>query len=206
MQVPQLPALAAGASGLVGRGVLTIASAQWRPTRWWDPRPRVEATALRGAGRRLLRTVSSRSADSIGVPFRSALDASRGLARADARGAIAILGLGPGFTPAGDDVVAGSLAVLALTHRLAYVARDQVLSAAADRTTSLSVALLRCAAAGQVVPAAAQLLIAATTGTDDDIATATTALYAVGSTSGAALAFGMATALGAAQTLEMETT
>jgi hypothetical protein len=64
-----------------------------------------------------------------------------------------------------------------------------VLGAAAEASTLLSAALLRCAARGQVLPQAAELLRALCGG--DPVASTLDALLAVGATSGAALALGI---------------
>lgn len=63
----------------------------------------------------------------------------------------ALLGLGPGLTPTGDDILAGSLLTL---HALGHVAEKRALAAAmAERapeaTNRISLAHLRAAAAGQ---------------------------------------------------------
>jgi hypothetical protein len=181
----------------IGNGVLDIGDQRWRPARWWDPRPRLDTRALRTSGRRLLDVVAEQDPTTFGVPMRAAVAAAQGLAGRSPQAAISLLGRGPGFTPAGDDIVAGALAALSLSHTLDPVTRNTVLDAAADRTTALSAALLHCAAAGETVPAAGRLLTATVAATDADLATRAAELYAVGATSGLALALGMAAALAA---------
>jgi hypothetical protein len=102
-----------------------------------------------------------------------------------------LLGLGPGLTPLGDDLLAGWLAV----HRLLGVATpevDEVLAGARARTTLLSATLLDCAAHGEVVPEFAAWLSALAT---SDAQRALDSLLNLGATSGAGLAYGAAVAL-----------
>jgi hypothetical protein len=83
---------------------------------------------------------------------------ARATAHADAAGcrsaAISLLGLGPGLTPAGDDVLVGWAAALwasgAANRRLVRRVRSGLLAAAAERTTDLSRAFLAAALAGAV--------------------------------------------------------
>ena len=96
-----------------------------------------------------------------------------------------LVGLGPGLTPAGDDVVAGVLVALVAGGDLerAGVVLDAVRTCR-HRTTALSAALLDHAAGGRAVPQLARYLHAP--GDPDALA----GLLAVGGTSGAALALG----------------
>lgn len=70
------------------------------------------------------------------------------------RAAIALLGLGPGLTPSGDDVLVGWAAALwastSEVRRLAHEVRAALLAAAAERTTALSQAFLSAALAGAI--------------------------------------------------------
>jgi hypothetical protein len=77
-------------------------------------------------------------------------------ARGQADAVRALVGLGPGLTPAGDDWLAGWLLAQHLTEDLTGSAD---LSGLTDRTTTLSRALLACAAAGEA-DAAWQALLA----------------------------------------------
>lgn len=101
-----------------------------------------------------------------------------------------LVGLGPGLTPSGDDLLAGVLfGFRALgSARAADLLASPVL-AAASRTTPISAALLRCAAAGQPCGEAADLLLAVTA--DGDVADAAERLRRLGHTSGADLARGL---------------
>jgi Protein of unknown function (DUF2877) len=103
-----------------------------------------------------------------------------------------LLGVGPGLTPAGDDVLAGLLVGLQSFGRKAEPLRLAVLAGLAAGTTDLSAALLRCAARGESIPQVNKLLRAmsgsAWPGRLDD---AMDDLVRVGNTSGTALATGV---------------
>ncbi|HET7421665.1 MAG TPA: DUF2877 domain-containing protein [Candidatus Dormibacteraeota bacterium] len=71
---------------------------------------------------------------------------------------LALAGLGPGLTPAGDDVLAGYAAGLVLLHGQRKRA-EQIANQAAARTNSLSATLLRHAAQGEV-PEVVHILLA----------------------------------------------
>jgi hypothetical protein len=117
----------------------------------------------------------------------------------------ALLGLGEGLTPQGDDVLAGVLVTLAASPATQPMAHQLggIVDGRADRTTTLSAALLRDAADGFAVPALVDLVDelhevdhAGRTTTHPALADVVVRLLAVGHTSGAALAHG---ALGAAR-------
>jgi hypothetical protein len=111
----------------------------------------------------------------------------------------ALIGLGSGSTPGGDDVLAGTLAGLNATRR---DVRAQQITAAVlpdldSRTPLMSADLLRLAAAGHVCTEAAAVL-RATAGSCAELDRAVAVLLTVGHTSGADLATGIAIGLGAA--------
>jgi hypothetical protein len=103
-----------------------------------------------------------------------------------------LLGRGPGLTPSGDDVLAGYLLACRAFGVPAEILSAAILRDAATRTTALSRSLLRLAADGWCIRQAAAL-IASLARCDPDPA-ALRALLAVGSSSGAALAAGIAAA------------
>lgn len=113
------------------------------------------------------------------------------------RAVSALVGLGAGSTPGGDDVLCGTLAGLHATGRSALV--QQVSVAALDgleqRTTLVSADLLRLAAAGHACAEAVEVLLAAGRGPGPVLRRALARLLAVGHTSGADLATGLAVAL-----------
>lgn len=107
-----------------------------------------------------------------------------------------LLGRGAGLTPQGDDVLAGYLAGAAAYGVPADDVRALVYDEAGARTTTLSAALLRHAAAGEAIPQVGALLDALDGLRPLDPALAE--LFSVGHTSGAALASGVLAAAAAA--------
>jgi hypothetical protein len=192
------PLPAAGSPAAVGDGLVAGEGWAWRPVRWWDPRPRVDAGRLRDAGSRLLEMVLQEPASAFGISPAMGFEVACALADGDAAPAVGVIGLGPGLTPAGDDVVAGGLAVLELAGRLRPAVWPAVEDRARSHTTTLSAALLAAAHRGQVVPPAGRLLAAlAARCSEEGLLVAAGRLFAIGSTSGHDLALGMAGALAA---------
>ncbi|HEX3605428.1 MAG TPA: DUF2877 domain-containing protein [Candidatus Dormibacteraeota bacterium] len=173
---------------LVGGGGVDLGGTWLQPESWFDPRPVLGgaplAAHLTGA-RALLDRLPEGAA---GLDPALAAGVAGGLRGGDAGPSLALLGRGPGLTPAGDDVVAGALAALVLLGG-AVPAAAGVLEEAPRRTTLLSAALLRCAARGQVVPQAAGLLRALCG--EGALQPAVEALLDIGATSGPALALGL---------------
>ncbi len=118
-------------------------------------------------------------------------------------GVVALAGLGPGLTPAGDDFLVGLLAAIhATAHQDArqmaerqQLARDIALLAA-SRTTRLSAAWLRHGGEGHFGERWHHLIFALNRQDGQAIATAVTRIVATGATSGADGLFGFITALG----------
>src|SRR4051795_134054 len=204
-----LVALPTGAPAEVGGGRIVVGDLAVSAAAWWDPRPRLPHSrpALLPEGVRQLRNALygegvPHSAFTLpGLPTGPGgpLAALRGAVRradldAALRTAVRLVGLGPGLTPAGDDVMAGVMAGLVL---LGHPAADRfaagVYSLAAGRTTELSRALLRHAGAGRVSGeycAVLQGLVG-----ERPLAPAVAGLLATGSTSGRAMALGLCTAI-----------
>jgi hypothetical protein len=192
----------AGDDAHVGEGGLEVGPLAFDVVRWWSPRrPRPVSTPAFDAARLsavslLLPPLPPELEERLGSLTRT-LAAGEGSDVQDA--ATALLGLGVGLTPQGDDVLAGLLVTLVAapaTRPLADRLGDAV-KRAASRTTTLSAALLRDAADGFAVPAVVDLvdvlhepdhLGAATT--DGALADIVVRLLNVGHTSGAALAHG----------------
>ncbi len=124
------------------------------------------------------------------------------LFRSDPSAVPALLGLGPGLTPLGDDVLGGWLATaLATRHPGLGPVRSAVALSARERTTTLSATLLACASRGEVVPELRNLLVALVAEGADvaGVERAVAALAAVGDTSGAGALLGVVTALASAE-------
>ena len=189
----------AGTSVRVGHGFVVTPDHAFRPVRWWDPRPRLPAGGLLHNGRKLLRVVIDEPPSSFGRPVPEALAVAGALAAGRAEPALGVIGLGPGLTPAADDVVAGALAVLALAGLLRNSMSEVILARAVTHTATLSAALLAAAGRGQMIPQAARLLTILAAGAPyARVRTASTPLFRVGSTSGHDLCAGMAGALAGA--------
>jgi hypothetical protein len=183
----------------VGHGVVEVPGRIWRPVRWWDPRPRLPVAGLLRHGRALLEVVLAEPASAFGRPVPEALAVAGALAAGSSEPALGVIGLGPGLTPAADDVVAGALAVLALTGRLPDAMCALINARAATHTATLSAALLAAAGRGQMIPQAARLLTVLATGAPiANVRAAAADLFRIGSTSGHALCAGMAGTLASA--------
>jgi hypothetical protein len=103
-----------------------------------------------------------------------------------------LLGVGPGLTPAGDDVLAGLLVGLRSFGQRAEPLRLAVLAGLSAGTTDLSAALLRCAVRGESIPQVNQLLRTMSgSAWQGRLDHAMDDLVRVGHTSGAALAAGV---------------
>ncbi len=190
----ELPA--AGRVVVVGKGQIASGYDTWQIVRWWDPRPRLSRQGLLAHGPELADLLESRPGWSFGLPLGEAMAVAGGLAEGNAGPALEVIGLGPGLTPAGDDVVSGALAVLALTGRLEDDNRAIVESCASTRTTALSAALVRAASRGHVIPEAAGVLLALAAGAAPGrLGSAADQLLAIGATSGHDICAGMAGAL-----------
>ena len=185
----RLPDLSPTSTASVGGGEVCVGPLAIRATRWFDARPllvepfqldRIDAAA---------RLLGGLPAEAHGLPDEPLDSIATCLINGDPTPSLRVIGRGPGLTPAGDDLVAGALAAIALRGRLHRAAVQAVLAHAVSATTSLSSSLLWCAAAGQVVPQANRFLVALCGATPVD--SALDDLRAVGGTSGTALALGL---------------
>jgi hypothetical protein len=204
-----LVALPSGAPAEVGGGRIVVGDLAVSAAAWWNPRPKLPSLrpALLPEGVRQLRNTLygegvPHSAFTLpGLPTGPGgpLAALRGAVRradleAALRTATRLIGLGPGLTPAGDDVMAGTIAGLVLLgHPSAERFAAAVYALAAGRTTELSRALLRHAACGRVSGEYAAVLHGLVG--ERPLAPAVAGLLATGSTSGRAMALGLCTAI-----------
>jgi hypothetical protein len=101
-------------------------------------------------------------------------------------GPAALLGLGPGLTPSGDDVLCGAMIALHAGGRSDAAGRlgASVLRYAGARTTGLSRAFLRAAAEGQGSEALHVLLVAVLSGQTDQLDALVGDVARIGHTSG----------------------
>lgn len=211
-----------GDAASCGAASLRIGRLQVRVARWWTPRrpcPPQDRAALRAGTTELCALYRRTAGRRLGLPHhcRAAVtDLARRTVRGDRPAAVTaaerLIGVGPGLTPSGDDVLSGFL--LALRH-LAPAARtgrpgplhgapragrsdeaddgawlgSHVTALARGRTTDLSAALLGHAARGDGCPQAVEL-IEAVAG-NGPVGLALARLLAVGHTSGADLGLGV---------------
>lgn len=188
----------AGSTVAIGDGVIATRHHIWQPARWWDPRPHLRAGGLLGRESGLLALLEGEPGSSFGLPLAEAVRVAAALAEGSIDEALGVIGLGPGLTPAGDDVVAGALAALALGGRLDDTVRAAIEAHASSRTTALSAALLGAAGKGQVIPQAATLLSVVSAGSPaSQLRSAAVQLFGVGATSGHDLCAGIAGVLAA---------
>jgi hypothetical protein len=200
----------AGARIAVGDGTVTWPDRRCAVTRWWLP-ARVRRGRL-DAGRVAAFTAAvsdpmTGSSSSVGAGDRHRIaEVVARLLRAEVEEAaglaLTVLGRGAGSTPAADDALAGALLTLRAAGALedSDLARlDRLLTPATTRTTVLSAALLRHAAAGWAADAVVRAVTAVQPGAvvaGDAPGTART-LLGLGHTSGADTAVGIVVAAAA---------
>lgn len=110
----------------------------------------------------------------------------------------AMIGLGPGLTPAGDDFLVGLFAVLNMRDSPCYgwlAGGKDVLPRAAQSTNAISLAALTAAAGGQVRQSISGLIETLIEGTPTRLPKALDRVLAIGSTSGADLVAGILSGL-----------
>jgi hypothetical protein len=178
-------AVGGGAIRRDGRPVLAV-------DRWFDPRVRVPGVDPEACARFATLVVSHGQVDPL-LPAEAVDRLADDLAAGDAHRAVAaLLGLGTGLTPAGDDLLAGALAALrALGSPAAHSLGGAVRAMAPAATTRLSATLLEAADAGAVVPEAAAVLRALAGVGTGSLDAATRRLVGLGHTSGWHLAAGL---------------
>ncbi|MBP2705680.1 DUF2877 domain-containing protein [Microbispora sp. RL4-1S] len=206
---------AAGDDGWVGDGVVEAGGLSVRVARWWDPAPSLGTADLGGLRPALarLRAVREASGRRPGLPPGGAVTL---LADGCRRGSLTdgvtatelLLGLGPGLTPSGDDLLAGLLVTLRHLGRAANAPRAVWLADwlaatvtfdARVRTTPISATLLHCAARGEAAPEATGVLQAVAG--RRPLEAAAHRLLALGHTSGADMLWGVEIGLSAVLSL-----
>ncbi|MEO3885776.1 DUF2877 domain-containing protein [Nonomuraea sp. B5E05] len=196
-----LPKVTVGDDASVGDRSIELGPLSLTVRRWWDPSP-----PLGTVDRASLARAAARMTDppEPGLAGNAAVDMlAGGCAKGWLLGAVTaaeqLVGLGPGLTPSGDDVLAGLLVTLRHVGAAAGVERAVWLAGwlgatvtfdARTRTTPISATLLHCAARGAASPEVIGVLrgIAGTQALDP----ALRRLHRLGHTSGADLAQGVA--------------
>ncbi len=206
-----------GEAGVVGYGVVTLGALDIEARRWWRPAvtgPAADLAHLQHGLRRLAAELAGDRADPDGgiggaldpswrpallpvateelIQAATALDLAAAFAAAHR-----MVGLGPGLTPSGDDVLCGFLVTVSQLARpaalelraLAGALGALVVARAARATTALSATLLGHAARGEAAAEVIDLLAAVAAGAPGP---ALARLLAVGHWSGYDLATGVA--------------
>jgi hypothetical protein len=214
-----LNAMAAEGVAWVGDTAVQAGRIRVPVRRWWDPSPVLGplSRARLEQGCLLLEEMCAASARRPGLGDHEAPTAlAASCAAGDLAGAVEaaehLVGLGPGLTPSGDDILAGVLLALRLLGgairggtRAVWLAdwlSAAVTSDASERTTPVSATLLHCAARGQAAGEVAAVLRGFAG--QEPVAPAVTRLLATGQTSGADLASGLAAGCRAALTLSAD--
>ncbi|MFC4590386.1 DUF2877 domain-containing protein [Sphaerisporangium corydalis] len=204
-----LPVISAGNEAAVGDGSIEIGRLTIRVRRWWDPAPALGPLDLDKLSRALPRfeEICLSSARRPGLdPGGAGALLARGCAEGSLTAAITateqLMGLGPGLTPSGDDMLAGVMVALRQFGRATGVARAVWLADwlaatvafdARTRTTPISATLLHCAAQGQACAEA--LAVLRGLAGHQPLEPAVRRLLRLGHTSGADLAWGLRTGL-----------
>lgn len=211
-----MPQVSVGDEACVGDGSIDIGRLRLRAHRWWNPAPPLGAVRVAELVRSLpeMAGLCERSQRRSGLEGNGAANL---LAQGCAEGSLLksvvaaeqLVGLGPGLTPSGDDVLAGLL--VALRHlggatgagRAVWLADWLAAAVTFDvrgRTTPISAALLHCAARGE----ASGEVLAVLRGLSgrQSLEPALRRLLQLGHTSGADLAWGLRIGLAAVIDLE----
>lgn len=177
------------AGGLRWPGRHVRAARQWRPATVPGPAVPVPGETLRPVAAELSGAASSHAL----------LGRARSLTAAVVTDApleervLGLVGLGAGLTPAGDDALCGVLLTLRATGRTRGAERlAAAVRAALHRTTSISASLLDAAAQGFATPAVTGLVVAVARGDRDAVRALVPAVLAMGHSSGADVAAGVA--------------
>ncbi|MGH3320030.1 MAG: DUF2877 domain-containing protein [Streptosporangiaceae bacterium] len=201
--------VAPGQRASVGGGLVEAGPLRVRAARWWDPSPVlgvIPPAALRDGLDVCAHAATRRASGLAGSPAVEKLGAAcaEGASARAAALARALVGLGPGLTPSGDDVLVGLLAALRwLGQGLldggtpggeeAVALADTLAAAVAPdadaRTTPLAATLLRCAAGGQAAGELSDVLRGLAG--RSPLPPAVDGLLATGHTSGADTAWGI---------------
>lgn len=196
-----------GGEAFAGDGRVEADGLRVRVRRWWDPSPALggmQPAALAAGVRALEDALAAAGASGGGLAGHPGpAELAEACAAGDLAGAVEaaerIVGLGPGLTPSGDDILCGLLVSLRLVgdavrhgRRAVWLADwlgAAVTADAGTRTTALAATLLHCAAAGGAGAEVAAVLRGVAG--HEPPALPVRRLLAVGHTSGADLAQGV---------------
>ncbi|WP_036330139.1 DUF2877 domain-containing protein [Microbispora sp. ATCC PTA-5024] len=210
-----LDGFSAGDDGWVGDGGIEIGGLGITVRRWWDPAPPLapadpDRTAEAADRLAALREASPRQPGLVpgGAPALLAQGCLSGRLVDAVTAAERLIGLGPGLTPSGDDMLAGLLVALRHLGRAAGAPRAVWLADwlaatvtydARTRTTPISATLLHCAARGEASPEVTGVLRGVAG--HQPLEAAVTRLLHLGHTSGADMVWGVHIGLSAVLSL-----
>jgi hypothetical protein len=201
--LPRAVRMPLGATGKVGAGRVELPGLTVAVTRWWrTPSPALDQAAVARAQRASLRPPALDGTTQQLVDELTAALAPQALDNAVRAPVTRLLGLGPGLTPLGDDILAGTLVTLSALGAMGALKQlgRAVLAGAPRATTLVSSALLWHAARGECVPQLEAFLTALGNGSPATATETRAALLRVGHLSGAGLLHGVAAALRACRT------
>ncbi|MEV6029875.1 DUF2877 domain-containing protein [Nonomuraea sp. NPDC052116] len=196
-----LPSVTVGDEASVGDRNIELGPLSLGVRRWWDPAPplgRIDLARLEQAAARFGDPPQPGLAGNGAVEL-LADSCAKGWLLGAVTAAEQLMGLGPGLTPSGDDVLAGLLVTLrhlgaaAGAERAVWLAdwlAATVTFDARTRTTPISATLLHCAARGESSPEVTAVLRGITGG--QPFEPALHRLHGLGHTSGSDLAQGVA--------------
>ncbi|MER7208419.1 DUF2877 domain-containing protein [Streptosporangium sp. NPDC000239] len=206
-----MPRVAVGEEAWVGDGSIELGGLGLRAHRWWDAAPPLGPVepALLASWLPVLSGLCERSPRRPGLEgndaaVRLALGCAEGSLLRGVTAAEQLVGLGPGLTPSGDDMIAGLLVALRHLGTASGVGRavwlaDWLAAAvtfeARERTTPISAALLHCAARGEACGEV--LAVLRGLAGRQALEPALHRLFQIGHTSGADLAWGVRAGLAA---------
>lgn len=192
--LPELPEVPPGAAVLVVDGSVELPGCEVLVTDLVDVTVPVLTPDAAAWGAQHLDALAA--VDLIRVRAALPSDALVALGAGDADAVPALLGLGPGLTPLGDDVLCGWLATaVAGRHPSLDDVRSRTRLEATERTTTLSATLLGCASRGEGVPELRQLLSGIARRDRAAVEGAVDVLLGVGDTSGGGMVLGALVAL-----------
>ncbi|MFI6732902.1 DUF2877 domain-containing protein [Nonomuraea sp. NPDC050451] len=205
-----LPSVTVGDDASVGDRNIELGPLSLSVRRWWDPAPplgRIDRARLEQAAARFGDPPQPGLAGNGAVEL-LADSCAKGWLLGAVTAAEQLMGLGPGLTPSGDDVLAGLLVTLrhlgaaAGAERAVWLAdwlAATVTFDARTRTTPISATLLHCAARGESSPEVTAVLRGITGA--QALEPALRRLHSLGHTSGSDLAQGVAIGVTAVLTL-----
>jgi hypothetical protein len=187
--MPELPPVEVGTVGRVQDGVVTVGDLRVLVTNIVDTTvPVLSAEDAAWGHEHLSELVGER----VEGPEQELPGAGlKSLGDADPGAVSELLGVGPGLSPLGDDVLAGFLATaVAIRHRKLPDLRGEVALNAFERTSAVGATLLACAARGEAVPEFRSFISGVASHNADMVSQSLDLMLEVGGHSGAGFVIG----------------